>query len=210
MICNFYPFNFVISYTNKLPILWFISWYHSNNDWKYYNTFLQSCTFNQDLKEQKWQQDYVWSLNEKTYFKKPNVNATIFPYPLYTSIVYGCSIPHRHSDATQMDKMCVQFLYARRTFQMVAVWNDRLKTGHLWMVSVRFLRDSLVVARVWSGFKARGLNVIIMTIRNEDQSRVVRDIKWQMNIPNLIAYHPWLEKELDDGKSTVYHSKNKN
>ena len=125
MICNFYPFNFVISYTNKLPILWFISWYHSNNDWKYYNTFLQSCTFNQDLKEQKWQQDYVWSLNEKTYFKKPNVNATIFPYPLYTSIVYGCSIPHRHSDATQMDKMCVQFLYARRTFQMVAVWNDR-------------------------------------------------------------------------------------
>ena len=126
MICNFYPFNFVISYTNKLPILWFISWYHSNNDWKYYNTFLQSCTFNQDLKEQKWQQDYVWSLNEKTYFKKPNVNATIFPYPLYTSIVYGCSIPHRHSDATQMDKMCVQFLYARRTFQMVAVWNDRL------------------------------------------------------------------------------------
>ena len=121
MICNFYPFNFVISYTNKLPILWFISWYHSNNDWKYYNTFLQSCTFNQDLKEQKWQQDYVWSLNEKTYFKKPNVNATIFPYPLYTSIVYGCSIPHRHSDATQMDKMCVQFLYARRTFQIVAV-----------------------------------------------------------------------------------------
>ena len=120
MICNFYPFNFVISYTNKLPILWFISWYHSNNDWKYYNTFLQSCTFNQDLKEQKWQQDYVWSLNEKTYFKKPNVNATIFPYPLYTSIVYGCSIPHRHSDATQMDKMCVQFLYARRTFQIVA------------------------------------------------------------------------------------------
>ena len=124
MICNFYPFNFVISYTNKLPLLWFISWYHSNNDWKYYNTFLQSCTFNQDLKEQKWQQDYVWSLNEKTYFKKPNVNATIFPYPLYTSIVYGCSIPHRHSDATQMDKMCVQFLYARRTFQMVVVWND--------------------------------------------------------------------------------------
>ena len=123
MICNFYPFNFVISYTNKLPILWFISWYHSNNDWKYYNTFLQSCTFNQDLKEQKWQQDYVWSLNEKTYFKKPNVNATIFPYPLYTSIVYGCSIPHRHSDATQMDKMCVQFLYARRTFQIVAVKN---------------------------------------------------------------------------------------
>ena len=139
MICNFYPFNFVISYTNKLPILWFISWYHSNNDWKYYNTFLQSCTFNQDLKEQKWQQDYVWSLNEKTYFKKPNVNATIFPYPLYTSIVYGCSIPHRHSDATQMDKMCVQFLYARRTFQMVAVWNDRLflhwlVTLNLWCV----------------------------------------------------------------------------
>ena len=129
MICNFYPFNFVISYTNKLPLLWFISWYHSNNDWKYYNTFLQSCTFNQDLKEQKWQQDYVWSLNEKTYFKKPNVNATIFPYPLYTSIVYGCSIPHRHSDATQMDKMCVQFLYARRTFQIVAVWNDRTFQG---------------------------------------------------------------------------------
>ena len=48
------------------------------------------------------------------------MNATIFPYPLYTSIVYGCSIPHRHSDATQMDKMCVQFLYARRTFQIVA------------------------------------------------------------------------------------------
>ena len=51
------------------------------------------------------------------------MNATIFPYPLYTSIVYGCSIPHRHSDATQMDKMCVQFLYARRTFQIVAVKN---------------------------------------------------------------------------------------
>ena len=42
-------------------------------------------------------------------------------FTVYTSIVYGCSIPHRHSDATQMDKMCVQFLYARRTFQMVAV-----------------------------------------------------------------------------------------
>ena len=58
------------------------------------------------------------------------------------------------------------------------------------MVSVRFLRDSLVVARVWSGFKARGLNIIIVAIRNEDQSRVVRDTKWQLNIPNLIAYHP--------------------
>ena len=78
------------------------------------------------------------------------------------------------------------------------------------MVSVRFLRDSLVVARVWSGFKARGLNIIIVAIRNEDQSRVVRDTKWQLNIPNLIAYHPWLEKELDDDESTIYHSKNKN
>ena len=53
------------------------------------------------------------------------------------------------------------------------------------MVSVRFLRDSLVVARVWSGFKARGLNIIIVAIRNEDQSLVVRDTTWQLNIPNL-------------------------
>ena len=52
------------------------------------------------------------------------------------------------------------------------------------MVLVRFLRDSLVVARVWSGFKARGLNIIIVAIRNEDQSLVVRDTKWQLNIPN--------------------------
>ena len=156
MICNFYPFNFVISYTNKLPILWFISWYHSNNDWKYYNTFLQSCTFNQDLKEQKWQQDYVWSLNEKTYFKKPNVNATIFPYPLYTSIVYGCSIPHRHSDATQMDKMCVQFLYARRTFQIVAVWNDRKCCVVVWKVKCQQNTGNL-----W--------NKIILTYTNIDE-----------------------------------------
>ena len=72
------------------------------------------------------------------------------------------------------------------------------------------LRESWVVARVWSGFKARGLNVIIIAIRNEDQSWVLKDIKWQLNIPNLIAYHPWLEKELDDDESTIYHSKNKN
>ena len=58
------------------------------------------------------------------------------------------------------------------------------------MVLVRFLRDNWVVARFWSGFKARGLNVIIMTIRNEDQSWVLKDVKWQLNIPNLIAYHP--------------------
>ena len=78
------------------------------------------------------------------------------------------------------------------------------------MVLVRFLRDSWVVARFWSGFKARGLNVIIVAIRNEDQSWVLKDIKWQLNIPNLIAYHPWLEKELDDDESTIYRSKNKN
>ena len=29
------------------------------------------------------------------------------------------------------------------------------------MVLVRFLRDSWVVARFWSDFKARGLNIII-------------------------------------------------
>ena len=58
------------------------------------------------------------------------------------------------------------------------------------MVLVRFLRDNWVVARFWSDFKARGLNVIIIAIRNEDQSWVLKDIKWQLNIPNLIAYHP--------------------
>ena len=58
------------------------------------------------------------------------------------------------------------------------------------MVLVRFLRDNWVVARFWSDFKARGLNVIIAAIRNEDQSWVLKDIKWQLNIPNLIAYHP--------------------
>ena len=58
------------------------------------------------------------------------------------------------------------------------------------MVLVRFLRDNWVVARFWSDFKARGLNVIIIAIRNEDQSWVLKDVKWQLNIPNLIAYHP--------------------
>ena len=46
-----------------------------------------------------------------------------------------------------------------------------------------------------------------MSIRNEDQSLVVRDIKWRENIPNLIAFHPCFEKELDDDESTTYHSK---
>ena len=49
-----------------------------------------------------------------------------------------------------------------------------------------------------------------MTIRNEDQSLVVRDIKWRFNISNQIDYHPLLEKELDDDESTTYHSKLKN
>ena len=72
------------------------------------------------------------------------MNATIFPYPLYTSIVYGCSIPHRHSDATQMDKMCVQFLYARRTFQMVAVKEIGNLSMHLCIFSLIFVTLSKI------------------------------------------------------------------
>ena len=73
------------------------------------------------------------------------MNATIFPYPLYTSIVYGCSIPHRHSDATQMDKMCVQFLYARRTFQIVADKEMGLQTHHLYLREKNTLEQIEVV-----------------------------------------------------------------